>query len=60
MRIAHFTIDLSLGYQRRDRVDDDQIDAARANQGIGDLQTLLAAIRLGDQQLIELDASLAA
>ena len=49
--VAHFAFDFGAWCQRSDRVDDDDIDAARAHQHIGDFQTLLAGIRLRNDQV---------
>ena len=57
--VAHLAFDLRLGHQRRDRVDDDDVDAARAHQHVGDLEPLLAGVGLRDQQLADVDAELA-
>ena len=58
MRIAHLAFDLGLRNQRRDRVDDDQVDRARAHQRLGNLQGLLAGVRLRDEQVLDADAEL--
>jgi hypothetical protein len=44
--------------QRRDRVDRDHIDRAGADQHVDDLERLLAVIRLGDEQLVDVDSDL--
>src|SRR5690606_27957269 len=41
-RIAHVAFDFGLGHERRDRVDDDEVDRTGAHQGIGDFKGLLA------------------
>ena len=56
--IAHFALDFRLRRERRDRIDHDHIDRAGAHQHVGDLQRLLAGIRLRDQQVVDLDAEL--
>ena len=56
MRVAHLALDLGLGHQRGDRVDDDEIDRAGAHELVGDLERLLAVVGLRDQQLLDLDA----
>ena len=45
--VAHVALDLGPRHERRDRVDDDDVDAAGADQGLGDLEGLLAACRAG-------------
>jgi hypothetical protein len=57
--VAHLALDLGLRHQRRDRVDDDHVDAARAHQHVGDLEALLAGVGLRDQQVADVDAQLA-
>ena len=57
--IAHLALDLGPRRQRRDRIDHQHVDRARAHQRVGDLQRLLARVGLGDQQVVEIDAELA-
>ena len=57
--VAHLAFDFGLRHQRRDRVDDDDVDAARAHQHVGDFQPLLARVGLRDQQVADIDAELA-
>ena len=57
--VAHLAFDFGLGHERRDRVDDDDVDAARAHQHVGDFEPLLARIGLRDQQVADVDAELA-
>ena len=54
--IAHLPFDLGLGRERRHRVDGDDVERARADQQLGDLQRLLAGVRLGDEELVDVDA----
>ena len=54
--IAHLAFDLRLGHERRDRVDDDDVDASRAHQHVGDLQALLAGIGLRNEHVGDVDA----
>jgi hypothetical protein len=56
VRVAHVALDLGLGHQRRDRVDDDDVDRARARQHLDDVEGLLAGVRLGHQELLGVDA----
>ena len=58
MLIAHLAFDFSLRRERRDRIDHDDIDRAGAHQHVGDLQRLLAGIRLRHQQVVDLDPQL--
>ena len=57
--VAHVALDLGLGHERRDRVDDDDVDRAGAHEHVGDLERLLAVVGLADEQLVGLDAELA-
>ena len=56
MGVSDLSLDLGLGRQGRDRVDGDDIERARADQELGDLQRLLAGVGLGDEQLVDVDA----
>jgi hypothetical protein len=56
--LAHLALDLGLGRERGDRVDDDDVDRAGAHQHVGDLECLLAGVRLRDQQVVDVDAEL--
>ena len=58
MRIAHIPFDLRLGGERRDRVDDDQVDRAAAHECVDDVQRLFAGIRLRNVEIFEVDAQL--
>jgi hypothetical protein len=54
-----FERDLGARRQRGDRVDDEHIDGAGADERVGDLERLLAGVRLRDQEVVEIDAELA-
>ena len=56
MAVAHLAFDLRAGHQSRHRVDHDDVDRARADQGVGDLEGLLAVVGLADQELVDVDA----
>ena len=56
--IAHLAFDFGLGHQRRHRVDDDDVDRAGADQDLDDFERLLAGVRLGDQEILDVDAEL--
>ena len=43
-------------FRSRDRVDDDDVDRARAHQHVGDFEGLLAGVRLRDEQVVDVDA----
>ena len=57
--VAHLALDLGPGDQGGHGVDHDDVDGARADQHVGDLEGLLAGVRLGDQQLVGVDAEVA-
>ncbi|MND38289.1 hypothetical protein D3C80_289910 [compost metagenome] len=59
MGVAHFAFDLGLGYQGCHGVDDDHVDGVGAHQHVGDFQGLLAGVRLGNQQVIDVHPELA-
>ncbi len=60
MGVAHLAFDLGPGHQGRHRVDDQDVDGPAAHQDLGDLQGLLAGVRLADQKLVQLTPSLRA
>src|SRR4051794_4427696 len=53
--VAHLALDLGAGHERRDRVDDDDVEGAGADQHVGDLERLLPRVRLGDEQGVGVD-----
>src|SRR5512133_1864780 len=53
MAVAHLALDLGLRGQRRDRVDGDDVEGAGADQQLSDLERLLARVRLGDEQVVD-------
>src|ERR1022692_1217549 len=57
--VAHFAFDFRLRHERGDRVDDNDVDSARAHQHVGDFEALLPRVRLGDEHLAHIDAELA-
>src|SRR5689334_18219972 len=57
--IAHLALDFRFGNERGDGIDDDDVDAARTHQHVGDFQALLARVRLRDQHVGDIDAELA-
>ena len=57
--IAHFTVQFRLWNQRRDGVDDHQIQLPGGDEGVGDFQRLLAMVRLRHQQVVDVNAQLA-
>src|SRR5215470_4144116 len=56
--VPHLALDLGPGHQRGDRVDDDHVDRAGADQHVGDFQRLLARVGLGDEQRVGVYAKL--
>src|SRR5882762_7239902 len=56
LRFAHLAFDFCPGHQRRDRVDDDHVDAVRADEHLDDLERLLAVVRLRHEQVVDVDA----
>ena len=56
MAVAHFAVDFGLGHQCCYGVNDDDIHSAAVYQGIHDIQRLLAGVRLGNQQLVNIYA----
>jgi len=56
--VAHLALDLGARHQRRHRVDDQHVDRPRADQHIRDLQRLFAGVRLGEEQVFDIDAQL--
>jgi hypothetical protein len=58
VRVAHLAFDLRFRRERRDRVDDDDVDGTRAHEHVGDLERLLARVGLRDQEVVDVDADL--
>src|SRR5262245_10887058 len=56
--IAHVTLDLRARDEGRDGVDDEHVERARADERVGDLERLLAVVRLRDEEILGLDAEL--
>ena len=54
MGVSHIPFDLRPGHQGRHRVDDDHVDGVGAHQRLGDLQSLLAGVRLAHQQAVHI------
>ena len=57
--VAHLPLQLGLGHEGRDGIDDQDVQGAAANEGFGDFEGLLAAVGLRDQQVVGIDADLA-
>ena len=58
MGIAHLAFELGARHEGGNRIDHHDIDRAGAHQRIGDLERLLARVRLRDQEVFDLDAEL--
>jgi hypothetical protein len=56
--LSHLALDLGARHEGGDRVDDDDVQGAGADQHVGDLERLLTGVRLGDQQRVGVDAQL--
>src|SRR6266704_2885320 len=56
LRLAHFALDLGFRRERRHRIDHDAVDRGRAHQHVGDLERLLAVVRLREEELRGIDA----
>src|SRR6185503_5124144 len=54
--VAHLALELGARRERGDRVDRDDVDGARADQDVGDLECLLAVVGLRHEQLLDVDA----
>ena len=57
--VAHVAVDLSLRREGRHGVDNDHVKRAALAELLADGEGLLAAVRLGDEQVVEFDADLA-
>ena len=58
MGVAHFTFDFGFRRQRGDGVDDDDVDRARTDEHVGDLEGLLTGVRLRHEEIVHVDAEL--
>jgi hypothetical protein len=58
-RVAHLAFEFSARHERRDRIDDHDVDRTGANQRIGNFERLLAGIGLRDQEFVDIHAKLA-
>ena len=59
MVVAHFAVDFCLRDEGGNRVHDDDVDGARTHERFGNVQSLLAGVRLGDEERFDIDAELA-
>ncbi len=56
--VAHLALDLRARHERCDGVDDDEVEGTGADQHVHDLQGLLTVVRLGQDQVVDVDAEL--
>ena len=54
--VAHLAFDLGARRERRHRVDDEDVERARADEHVGDLEGLLPGVGLGDEQVVDVHA----
>ena len=54
--VSHLALDLGLGRKRGHGVDDDDVDGARTDEIVRDLEGLLAIVRLRDKEGLEVDS----
>ena len=55
MGVAHVALELRSWDEGGHRVDDHDVEGAGADEHVGDLERLLPRVRLGDQQLVDVD-----
>ena len=55
MGVPHVPLDLGPRRQGRHRVDDQDVERTGADQHVGDLERLLAGVRLRDQEVVDVD-----
>src|SRR5215208_4586511 len=55
MSVAHLSLDLSPGHEGCHRVYDDDVEGTGADERIGYLQSLLAVVRLGEVEVLQID-----
>ena len=56
--VAHLALDLGARHERRDGVDDDEVDRAGAHEHVGDLERLLTGVGLRHEERVDVDAEL--
>src|SRR5260370_6677526 len=59
MAVAHLALELGARHESSNRIDDQHVDCARANERVRDFERLLAGIGLGNQQIFDIDPELA-
>ena len=55
---AHFAFEFGFGHERGDRIDDDDVEGIGAGECFANGQGFFAAVRLGDEQVIQIHAEL--
>ena len=55
---AHFAFEFGFGHERGDGIDDDHVQRIGAGQRFANGQRFFAAVRLGDEQIVEVHAEL--
>ena len=58
MWVAHFAFEFCARYERRYRIDHDDVDCTATDQDFSNFQRLLAAVRLRYQEVVDIDAEL--
>ncbi len=58
MGVAHFAVEFGLGDESCDGVDNQHVDSAGSDQSFSDFERLLAAVGLGDEKVVDIDAQL--
>src|SRR5271165_635213 len=59
MAVTHFAFELGARHEGSDRIDDQHVNGARADQSVRYLERLFAGVGLGNQQIVDIDAELA-
>lgn len=54
--VAHFAFQFGFGDKRGNRIDNQDVDSAGADQRIGNFERLFAGIGLGNQQIFKVNA----
>ena len=54
--VAYLSLDLRLGNESGHGVDHDDVQTARADEHVGDLEGLLTGVRLGDEKVVGVNA----
>ena len=54
--IPHVSIELGLGYERGDGIQNNDRERSAADERVENLERLLAAVRLRDDKVIDIDA----